>query len=68
MEKAFDVKNLGNRLLACLKGVAVPAAGAVIDWTAESCALVNSPIVKGVGGILVGVKPTVLAEVEKAIK
>lgn len=67
MEKAFDVKDLGNKLLAESKKVAVPATSAVMDWLSESCALSASPIVKGIGGVLVAVKPTVLAEVAKAV-
>jgi hypothetical protein len=67
-QKAFDLKELGNSLLGCLKAVAVPAAGVAIDWTAKGCLASNGAIVKGVGGVLVAIKPTVLAEVEKAVK
>lgn len=67
MEKAFEIKNLGNRLLKTLKAVAVPATNEVLDWTSESCALVNNAIVKGIGGVLVAVKPTIVGEVAKAV-
>lgn len=67
MDKAFSLKDLGNRLLSKAKAVAVPATEAVLDWTAESCSMVDSAIVKGIGGVLVAVKPTVLAEVAKAV-
>lgn len=68
MEKPFELKVLGDKLLAEAKKVAVPATGAVIDWVGESCALVQNPLVKIVGGVLVGSKPSILAEVEKAVK
>lgn len=68
MEKAFDLNDLGKRLLVSLKAQAKPAAEAVLDWTAESCALSPNNLVKGVGGVLVAVKPAVLAEIEKAVK
>lgn len=67
MEKPFELKALGAALLGELKKVAVPATGAVVDWAAQSCALTDNAIVKGIGGVLVGVKPAILAEVEKAI-
>lgn len=67
MEKAFEIKDLGNRLLKSLKAVAVPATNDVLDWTAESCAMSSSAIVKGVGGVLVAVKPTIVGEVAKAV-
>lgn len=67
MDKAFSLSDLGKRLLAKAKLIAVPATEAVLDWTAESCSMVESPIVKGIGGVLVAVKPTVLAEVAKAV-
>ena len=67
MEKAFDLKDLGNRLLAGLKVQAVPATDATLSWVAESCALVESAIVKGVGAVVVAVKPSILAEVAKAV-
>lgn len=68
MTKPFELKALGEKLLASLKSQAVPATGAVIDWVGESCALVDNAIVKGVGAVVVAVKPQVLAEIEKAIK
>ncbi len=68
MEKPFELKALKDKLLAEAKHVAVPATGAVLDWISESCLLVSSPIVKGIGGVVMAVKPTVLAEVEKAVK
>lgn len=68
MEKPFELKALGDKLLAESKKVAVPATSAVLDWVSESCALVNSPIVKGIGAVVAGVKPVVLEEVAKAVK
>jgi hypothetical protein len=68
MEKPFDLADLGKRLVGGLKAQAVPAADAVLSWTAESCALVDNAIVKGIGAVLVGVKPVVLEEVAKAVK
>lgn len=68
MEKPFDLKDLGAKEVAALKAVAVPATGVLLDWVAESCALMQSPIVKGIGGVLVAIKPTVLEEVAKAVK
>lgn len=67
MVKAFDLSDLGQKLLTQAKGVAVPATSAVLDWVAESCALTDSAIVKGIGGVLVAVKPAVIAEVTKAV-
>lgn len=67
MEKPFELKALGNKLLASLKSIAVPATGAVLDWTIESCALVDNGIVKGVGAVVLAVKPAVLTEVTKAV-
>lgn len=68
MEKAFDLADLGKKEVAALKAVAVPATGILLDWVAESCALVQSPIVKGIGAVIAGVKPVVLEEVAKAVK
>lgn len=68
MEKAFDVKDLGERLLVVAKKQAVPATGAVLDWVSESCALSNNGIVKGIGSVLVAVKQNILDEVAKAVQ
>jgi hypothetical protein len=68
MDKPFDLGDLGKKLAAQLKAQAKPAAEAVIDWTAESCALVDNSLVKIVGGVLIGSKPAILAEIEKAVK
>ncbi len=68
MEKPFDLKDLGNKLLGKLKGQAVPAADAILDWASESCALSSGAIVKGIGAVIVATKPAILAEVEKAVK
>lgn len=67
MEKAFDVKDLGNRIVGRLKKQGVGIADDLLSWTGESCMLVQSPIVKGIGGIVVGIKPVVIAEVAKAL-
>lgn len=67
MDKAFSLSDLGKRLAAKAKSVAVPATEAVLDWTAESCSMIESPIVKGIGAVLVAVKPAVLAEVAKVV-
>lgn len=68
MNKPFELKALGNKLLGSLKAQAVPAAGAILDWTSESCAMVNNGAIKILGGIIAGSKPAVLAEVDKAVK
>lgn len=68
MTKPFEFAVLKQKLVGQLKQLAKPAAEAVIDWTAESCALHANGIVKGIGGVLVAVKPTVLAEIEKAVQ
>jgi len=68
MEKPFDLKDLGSKLLSKLKAQAVPMAEAVLDWTSESCALSSGAIVKGIGAVIVVSKPAILAEVEKAVK
>lgn len=68
MEKPFELKALGNKLLASLKSQAVPSTEAVLDWVSESCVLTENAIVKGIGAVLVAVKPTVLIEVAKAVK
>lgn len=67
MEKAFDLKNLGNRVVSRLKKQAVGIADDVLSWTGESCLMSQNAIVKTVGGIVVGVKPVVLQEIEKAV-
>lgn len=67
MTKPFELKALGQKFVAELKKVAVPATSATLDWVSESCLMVNSPIVKGIGGVIVAVKPQILAEVEKAV-
>lgn len=68
MQKPFELKALGDKLLSKLKAQAVPATEAVLDWTSESCLLVESPIVKIIGGVIVGSKPAILAEVAKAVQ
>ncbi len=67
MEKPFELKALGDKLLGKLKAQAVPLTEAVLDWTSESCALHSNAIVKVVGGVVVGSKPAILAEVAKAV-
>lgn len=67
MDKPFDLKDLGARLVSKAKVIAAPASEAVLDWTAESCSMFSSAIVKGIGGVLVAVKPAVLAEITKAV-
>lgn len=66
--KAFDLQELGKNLLGCAKSAAVPATGVVLDWASKGCLASSSNIVKGIGGVIVAVKPQILAEVEKAIK
>ena len=68
MEKPFELKALGDKLLGKLKAQAVPLTEAVLDWTSESCLLHSNAIVKIVGGVVVGSKASLLAEVEKAAK
>lgn len=68
MDKAFDLNALGKKLLGSLKPVAHSAGEAVIDWAAESCAMSENGIVKGVGAVLIAVKAPVLAEIDKAIQ
>ena len=67
-QKAFDLKELGNDLLGCLKAVAVPATDKPLSWVAKGCLLSANSIVKVLGGVVVAAKPAALAEVEKAVK
>lgn len=68
MTKPFELKDLGDKLLAKLKSQGVPLAECVLDWSIESCALHANGIVKGIGGVLVATKPAILAEVAKAVQ
>lgn len=67
MEKAWDFNDLGKRLLTGVKAVAVPSTEHILDWTSESCALSGNAIVKGIGAVLIAVKPTIVEEVKKAV-
>lgn len=68
MDKPFQISDLTKRLVARAKTVAVGAADDVLSWTAESCIISDNAIVKGIGSIVIGIKPVVLQEVEKAVK
>lgn len=68
MTKPWELAALKDKLLAKVKPVIVPIADATLEWVGESCALSEGAIVKGVGAVVVAVKPAVLAEIEKAVK
>lgn len=69
MEKAFDLKVLGEKLKA--KGLDVAEellavlAGETLDWAAESCAIHPNAFVKFGAPVVAAVKPIVMKEIDK---
>lgn len=68
MEKPFELKDLGNRVVKRLKGQAVGVADDVLSWVGESCLAHNNNFVKIVGGMVIGAKAGALAELKKTVE
>lgn len=70
MEKAFDLKNLEDRLkakgLVAVEGLAKIIASEVLDWCSESCLVDENVFVKAVGAPAVALlRPIVMSAVDK---
>ena len=68
MNKPFELKDLGARLVNRLKSQAVGVADDVLSWTGESCLAMENNFVKIVGGMVVGAKAGALLELKKQIE
>lgn len=65
----WDVKALGKRLetkgLTAGEEVLRIFANELLDWAVESCMLSENTMLKFLAPIIMGVKPTIMAEIDK---
>lgn len=68
-KKAFDTKELWDRVKAkaslTLKEPLKAAVGETLDWASEGCVLKGGALMVGLGGVIAGTKPAILAEIDK---
>lgn len=70
MEKAFDLKDLEQRLkdkgLNAVEGLAEIVAGSVFDWAKESCQIHPNLLVKSIGSSAVDIlRPLAMEQIDK---
>lgn len=68
-KKPFDTKELWTRIKAkavvSIKEPLKAAVGETLDWASEGCILKGGGLMVGLGGVIAGTKPAILAEIDK---